>query len=57
VLLRRYQERQLYALSALGLDAVRATFAASETPRLRRACSAITPGSGWTVREATAWDG
>lgn len=35
VLLRRYQERQLYALSALGLDAVRATFAPNEAPRLR----------------------
>jgi hypothetical protein len=34
-LLRRYQERQIYALSALGLEPVRETFAASESARLR----------------------
>jgi hypothetical protein len=34
-LLRRYQARQIYALSALGLEPTRATFAASEAARLR----------------------
>jgi hypothetical protein len=34
-LMRRYQERGVYALSALGLDPHRATFAPSEWSQLR----------------------
>ena len=50
-LMRRYRERGVYALSALGLEPDRATFAQSEWPRLRLA--AFSDHAGFWLDGAT----